>query len=166
MGNEIINMDQLLQITQNTAMSVSAQSKQMGLILDNINDMKQDMSVIKDEMEVLKHETTVNRHQVTRLQNAIYQRVAKLLGLQFDGGRVADQSIVTDMRYRSKFISRCYVDARRKSKLGTPCYATLKCDFQETLDYIEAWEPEVKGGVEGYKDYLDMRREERESRIA
>lgn len=166
MSNEIINMDQLLQITQNTAMSVSAQSKQMGLILGNINDLKQDVSAIKDEMEVLKHETTVTRHQACRLQNAIHQRVAMLLGLQFDGGRVSDESIGTDKRYRGGFISRCYMDARRKSKLGTPYYATLRCDFQDTLDYIEAWEPEVEGGVEGYKDYLDMRRDERESRIA
>ena len=159
MGNDIINMDQLLQITQNTAMSVSAQSKQMGLILGNINDLKQDVSVIKDEMEMLKHEVTVNRNQANRLQSAIHQRVAMLLGIKFDGGKVAAESISTEKNYRGGFISRCYTDARRMSRLGTPYYATLRCDFQDVLDYIEAWEPEVEGGVEGYKAYLDIRRD-------
>lgn len=166
MSAEIINMDQLLQITQNTAMSVSAQSKQMGLILGNINDLKQDVSAIKDEMEVLKHETTVTRNQANRLQTAIHQRVNLVLGIQFSGGKVANEFIDVDKKYRGGFISRCYWDARRKSRLGTPYYTTLRCDFQETLDYIEAWEPEVEGGVEGYKDYLDDRREERKTQKA
>lgn len=34
------------------------------------------------------------------------------------------------------------------------------------MEYIEAWEPEVAGGIDGYKHYLDIRREEREKNNA
>ena len=166
MANETFDMNQLLQITQNTAMSVNAQSKQMGLILGTVEELKQDVGEIKNEMEVLKHETTVTRFQANRIQSAIHTRVAEILKLEFDGGKVADGSIKTDAKYRGGFISRCYTDARRKSKLGTPYYATLRCDFNEVIEYVAAWVPEVSGGVDGYKRYLDIRREERQKKSA
>lgn len=162
--NDKVDLNQLLQITQNTAMSVSAQSEQMGLVLRTVNDLKEDVSSIKDEMSVLKHETTVTRAQANRIQSAIHDRVNKLLGIAFDGGKVADSSIRTDVLYRSGFLSRCYADSRKRSKLGTPYYATLRCDFNEVMEYIEAWEPEVAGGIDGFKQYLDIRREERMKR--
>ena len=162
--SDTIDMSQLLQITQNTAMSVNAQSKQMGLVLGTVEDLKQDVGEIKTELDVLKHETVVTRFQANRIQAAIHGRVAELLKLEFDGGKVADSSVGTDKKYRGGFISRCYTDARRKSKLGTPYYATLRCDFNEVIEYIEAWEPEVSGGVDGYKHYLDIRREERQKK--
>jgi len=161
-SNETIDISQLLQITQNTAMSVNAQSQQMGLVLSTVEGLKQDVGSIKQEMDVLKRETTVTRIQANHIQSAIHSRVAELLKLKFDGGKVAVGSIGTDAKYRGGFISRCYTDARRKSKLGTPYYATLRCDYNEVMEYIEAWEPEVSGGKEGYKRYLDIRREERE----
>lgn len=164
MSNETVNMNQLLQITQNTAMSVNAQAKQMGLILGTVEELKQDVGSIKGELANLKQETTVTRFQANRIQSAIHSRVASLLKLKFDGGKVADESIETDHKYRGGFISRCYTDARRKSKLGTPYYMTLRCDFNEVIEYIESWEPEVSGGKDGYKHYLDIRREEREKR--
>ena len=166
MSNETFDMDQLLQITQNTAMSVNAQSKQMGLILGTVEDLKQDVNSIKDEMSILKQETAVTRAQANRIQSSIHARVVELLKLDFDGGKVADGSIGTDERYRGGFISRCYTDARRRSKLGTPYYATLRCDFKEVMEYIEAWVPEVSGGIDGYKRYLDIRREERRKKGA
>ena len=161
MSSETVDMSQLLQITQNTAMSVSAQAKQMGLVLSSIGELRQDVSGIKDELTILKQETTVTRAQANRIQSAIHGRVAELLKLKFDGGKVADSHVPTDKRYRGGFLSRCYTDSRRKSKLGTPYYMTLRCDFNEVMEYIEAWEPEVSGGVDGYKRYLDIRREER-----
>lgn len=164
--NDMVDMNQLLQITQNTAMSVSAQSKQMGLVLSTVNDLKEDVSSIKNEMAVLKQETTVTRAQANRIQSAIHARVNELLRIEFEGGRVADESVGDEQRYRGGFISRCYTDSRKRSKLGTPYYATLRCDFKEVMEYIEAWEPEVAGGINGYKRYLDIRREEREKRMA
>ena len=166
MSNEPFDMNKLLQITQNTAMSVNAQSKQMGLLIGTVEELKQDVGEVKQEIGILKHEITVTRSQANRIQSAIHNRVAELLKLEFDGGKVADSSIETDSKYRSGFLSRCYTDARRKSKLGNPYYSTLRCDFNEVMEYIEAWEPEVSGGRDGYKRYLDIRREERQKKSA
>jgi hypothetical protein len=164
MGKETVDMSQLLQITQNTAMSVNAQSKQMGLILGTVEDLKQDMGEIKNEMEVLKRETTITRPMCRRIRKAVMNRVNTVLEIEFDGGKVAEGSIKTDLLYRGGFISRCYTDAKNHSKMGESYSETLKVDFDEVVKYIEAWIPEVDGGVEGYKHYLDIRREEREKK--
>ena len=160
MSNETVDMNQLLRITQNTAMSVNEQSKQMGLILGTVEELKQDVGSIKQEVEVLKSETTVTRAQAARIKKAIHSRVAYVLKLEYDGGRVGDRWIGKDKRYRGAFLTRAWVDAKYRSKCGDPYYTTLKADFAEVMDYIDAWEPEVKGGVEGYKHYLDIRHKE------
>ena len=164
MSNETVDMSQLLQITQNTAMSVNAQSKQMGLILGTVEELKQDVGSIKQEMEVLKRETTITRPMCRRIRKAVMNQVNKVLKIEFDGGKVADECIETDVLYRGGFISRCYTDAKNHSKMGESYSETLKVDFDEVMRYIESWIPEVEGGVEGYKHYLDIRREEREKR--
>jgi hypothetical protein len=67
-----------------------------------------------------------------------------------------------DKYYRGGFISRCYADARKYSRLGNPYYTTLARDVEETIHYIENWFPEISydglTGVEAYKRYLDARR--------
>lgn len=155
-----------MQMMRLTASNINGLSQQMGLVNARIDEQVRRVDRIEERFEerfdAVEAELTINRAQANRLQTAIHQRVAVVLKLNFEGGVVADGSISTDRKYRGAFISRCYTDARRKSKLGTPYYATLRCDFQETMDYIEAWEPEVNGGVEGYKRYLDIRREERQ----
>lgn len=95
---------------------------------------------------------------------AVMNRVNEVLKIDFEGGRVADDSIITDQLYRGGFISRLYTDAKNHSKMGESYTETLKVDFGEVMDYIGAWEPEVDGGTDGYKHYLDIRREERSKR--
>lgn len=165
------DIDGLKELMSLTARNVYAQSEQIGQLLGTVVELKQDfgsvkreISTIKDDLGDVKQELTVTRFQANRIQSAIYNRVAELLKLDFDGGKVANGSIEMEERYRGGFISRCYTDARRKSKLGTPYYATLRCDFKEVMEYIEAWEPEVKGGRDGYMQYLDIRREKRSDR--
>ena len=154
----------LMQMMRLTASNINGLSQQMGLVNARIDEQGRRVDRIEERVDAVEAELTINRAQANRLQAAIHQRVAVVLKLNFEGGVVADGSISTDKKYRGAFISRCYTDARRKSKLGTPYYATLRCDFQETMDYIEAWEPEVGGGVDGYKRYLDIRREERQKK--
>lgn len=154
----------LLQMMQLAAANINGLSKQMGLVNARIDEHSKRIDRVEERVDKVESELTVNRAQANRLQSAIHQRVTDVLKLEFDGGKVADGSIKTDKRYRGGFISRCYTDARRKSKLGTPYYATLRCDFHEVMDYIKAWEPEVSGGVDGYKHYLDIRREERQKK--
>ena len=160
MGNELVDMSQLLQITKNTAMNINGLSQQMGLINARMNTFNDRLDSIQESVDGVKAEITVTRSQANRLRRSIHERVAVVLKLKREGGRVADCSIHDDTAYRKAFISRLYFDAREKSKLGTPYYDTLRADFAETMDYINAWFPEVEGGTEGYKRYLDIRHKE------
>lgn len=161
MSNEIVNMNELLQVTQNTAMSVNSLSEQMGLMVGRVNENTKRIVALEDRMTSHERSETITRIQDKRLVSEIHSRVAYLLKIEYEGGRVADNSVSDDINYRGAFINRCYVDARNKSKLGQPHYATLKVDFDEVLEYVSSWVPEVEGGTEGYKHYLDIRREER-----
>lgn len=150
----------LLQIVRLTAMNVNGMSQQMGLLNARMNTMGERMGKIEERQDKLDAEMTVTRAQAARIKKAIHSRVAYVLKLEYDGGRVGDRWIGKDKRYRGAFLTRAWVDAKYRSKCGDPYYTTLKADFAEVMDYIDAWEPEVKGGVEGYKHYLDVRHKE------
>lgn len=166
MSNEITLTDasDLLKVAQSTAMSVSMQAKQMGIMLDRISDHERKLTELEDRIIVTEQETTISRAQCRRIRKAVVNRVNAVLKIKLDGGKVADESVATEVRYRGGFISRLYTDAKNHSKMGESYTETLKVDFNEVMDYINAWEPEVDGGTEGYKRYLDIRREERAKR--
>ena len=154
----------LLKLAQLNTMSINGLSKQMGLMSDRIDEMASRMDGHDNRLDVLEHNVTINRAESRRIRKAVMSRVNYLLEIKFEGGKVAKESIATDQLYRGPFISRCYTDAKSHSKMGDSYPETLKTDFNEVLEYIEAWTPEVDGGVEGYKRYLDIRREERMKR--
>lgn len=166
--NEIILSDatDLLKIAQLNTMNINGLSQQMGLISDRMDEMARRMDGHDNRLGVLEHNTTINRAESRRIRKSVMSRVNYLLKIKFEGGKVADESIADDVRYRGPFVSRCYTDAKNHSKMGDSYPETLKADFDEVLKYIESWEPEVDGGVDGYKRYLDIRREERMKKSA
>ena len=143
---------------------IQGQSEQIGVMNSRLNKFSERMDGMCDDLDTLKRETTITRPMCRRIRKAVMSRVNKLLEIEYEGGRVADECIKTDTLYRGGFISRCYTDAKNHSKMGESYSETLKVDFDEVMKYIEAWKPEVEGGVEGYKHYLDIRREEREKK--
>lgn len=151
----------LLKLAQLNTMNINGLSQQMGLVNDRLDEAMRRMDGLDNDVAELKHNTTINRAESKRIKKAVMSRVNYLLKIEFEGGRVADSSIVVDQLYRGQFVSRCYTDAKNHSKMGDSYPETLKVDFNEVLEYIESWVPEVDGGVEGYKRYLDIRREER-----
>lgn len=156
----------LLRLAQLNTMNINGLSQQMGLVNDRMDEIVRRMDGHDNDIATLKSNTTINRAESRRIQKSVRSRVNYLLKIKFDGGKVADESIADDVLYRGGFISRCYTDAKNHSKMGDSYPETLKADFAEVLEYIEAWVPEVDGGVEGYKRYLDIRREERMKREA
>ena len=156
------NGSEVLRSMQLAANNINGLSQQMGIVNARLIEQGQRIDRIEERQDKIDAEVTITRNQSSRIRSAIYGRVAQLLKLEYDGGKVADSSVEADARYRGGFISRCYTDARHKSKLGTPYYATLRRDFDEVFDYIRSWEPEVSGGTDGYKRYLDLRRSKRE----
>lgn len=157
-NEEIMNMLQL------AAFNNKQVSEQMGLMVKKVGDMEGRVEVIEDRMQKYEDRVRVSRSQAQEIRNAIHKRVDTILNIEHEGGVVSDSSVAADVRYKGGFISRCYKDARENSRLGTPYYETLTKDFDETMEYIEGWRPNVDGGVEGYKRYLDIRRNEK-SRI-
>lgn len=163
MANDIITTENSdpMKMLQLAAVNINGLSQQMGLMNDRMDEIVRRMDGHDNRMMTLEHNTTINRAESKRIRKAVMARVNYLLKIEFEGGRVADSSIVTDQLYRGPFVSRCYTDAKNHSKMGDSYPETLKVDFNEVMEYIDAWEPEVDGGVEGYKRYLDIRREER-----
>ena len=151
----------LLKLAQLNTMNINGLSKQMGLMNERMDTIVQRVDGHENRLDVLEHDITINRAQIRRIKKSVMSRVNYLLKIEFDGGKVAESSIADDVRYRGPFVTRCYADAKNHSKMGESYPETLKVDFGEVIDYIESWVPEVDGGVEGYKHYLDIRREER-----
>lgn len=165
MSNEQLAIPQqtadLLKVAQLNTMNINGLSQQMGLLNDRMDEIVRRLDSHDNDLIIVKQNTTINRAESRRIKKAVMSRVNYLLKIKFDGGKVADESIADDVRYRGPFVSRCYSDAKNHSKMGESYPETLKVDFAEVLDYIEAWVPEVDGGVDGYKHYIDIRREER-----
>jgi hypothetical protein len=156
-------MDNITEIVNQTAMNLSSVSKQMGLVVSQVQALtthqnEQDIRMDQIEANMQKYEDRIRltREQSRTIRNAIHKRASEVLGIERDeSGRVKDECIVTDVKYFGKFVSRIYRDARCNSKLGTPYTETYQKDYIETLDYIHDWAPVE--GVSGLKDYFDKR---------
>lgn len=163
MKNEIMNQEpDMYQMMQMATMNISNLGKQMGVISEQLTNFNSRLSGIENRMQKYEDSTLANRDMCRRIKNAIHARVNKLLGIAYQDGVVTADSMYSDKYYRGGFISRCYADARRYSRLGTPYYTTLARDVEEVIHYIENWFPEISfdglTGVEAYKRYLDARR--------
>ena len=168
MSNELTvvegQMKGVLESLQKAAWISENTSRQMGLLNDRVAEHDRDIADLKHRMEVREQREIVNTHQRRQIKRAVMNRVNHLLGIKFEDGRVADRCVADEQRYRGGFISRCYTDCKKKGRMGDPYSETLAVDYDDVIEAIEAWVPDVEDGTEGYKRYLDIRREERESR--
>lgn len=168
--NEIMNMDDITKALSLAAVTSQRISEQMGLVNARIDatESKIDKLIEKQDatdrrMKNYEDRLHVTRSQRKRIKQAAHNRVEYLLGMRKEGGVLDRQSLFADKYYRKAFIGKCYTDARRESRLGDSIEETLVRDFEEVIDYIGTWTPAVsfegRIGVEGYKAYLDARRE-------
>ena len=157
-------------IVEQTALNVQAVVSQMGVLVAGFNDLKNHMNTTDQAIERLdtrmdgwEERERISVSDSRRLKLAIHSRCFYILGIKHSKGVVSEKSMSDYKKYFAKFCSRCYTDARNKSRLGTPYYDTRKQDFEETMKYIENWEPEVSfGGFTGtvtYKMYLNSLQE-------
>ena len=154
--------DDLLNIVRTTAMNVNSISEQMGLINTAVNEHTRRIVALESRLDGHERTETINRAQGRQMKRAVLSRVRELLEIKLESGKVADESIETDVLYTSGFRNRLYFDAKTHSKMGETYPETLRVDFDEVMQYISSWYPEgVPGGVDGYKRYLDIRRDER-----
>lgn len=140
-----VDLDKLLQITQNTAMSNSALSKQMGVMSEKVAG--DSLRIDKLETRMAKHEQTVTLtgYQAKQVYGAVHSRVADLL--REDGG---------SSPYYGRFCRKCWTDAKKHSKMAQDYKFTLQADFDEVMDFIDQWYPHGYSGADGYKAHLDQ----------
>ena len=155
---------ELMNVVKQTAFNVETISDQMGIITSEVKNLKLEqirladgLDKVNSRMQKYEDNVRVTRHQAQNLRNTIHAKAATLLEIEYkDGIITTERGLYNDKYYRSGFISRLYVDARKQSRLGTPYTETLQRDYEECLKFIADWNPPT--GVEGYKRYLDARR--------
>lgn len=160
-----LSTNEVMEMLKLSAMTSQRVSEQMGLITTKVSNLEGKVTVLEDDFQTFKANEKINRSQGKNIKRSVIGRVNTILKIRFDGGRVADDCIETDRKYRGGFISRCYNDAKRAGVMAECYWETPKKDYDECLEYINAWVPQVDGGVEKYKEYLDIRREEREAKM-
>lgn len=160
-----MNGTEMMQLMQQATLNISSLGEQMGVIKRTVSDVSSRVAAVENRMQSYEDRLRLTRDQARRVKGAIHERVNYILEIEHDSGVVARECLSDDKKYRGKFISRCYHDARTHSRLGTPYYETFQRDYDEVLEYIKLWEPEVDfdglSGTEAYKRYLDIRAEEK-----
>ena len=130
-NNSNYDMQQILNITGQTAMNIQAMSKQMGIVTTAINSLTDDVSIIKTDIDQLKLNEEVTTTQAEVIIEVATKRTVQILG----------EDALERQKYFRIFIKKLYSDARHYAGLGNKIARTKKGDFQRVIDYIESWVP-------------------------
>lgn len=131
MTNGNFDMQQLINITGQTAMNLNNMSKQLGVVATAVNSLTDDVSAIKDDIFQLKMNEEITTTQQETIIELARKRVLEIIG---------DDPLEVK-KYFKIFIQRLYKDTRQNAGLGSKIARTKKCDYQRCIDYIEAWIP-------------------------
>lgn len=148
------------QIEANTANIIQV-SHQTNAAKIDIGTLDTRLVNVEEDVKTIKDNEKVSRSQRRKIKQTLLSRVGEILKLKYEGGVLADESIPTAKKYRQGFIMRAYTDAKRKGVMEDPVEETPKRNFQTCIEYLEAWTPEVRGGIAGYMRYLDKLRKDR-----
>ena len=129
--NGNFDMQQLMNITGQTAMNLNNMSKQLGVVASAVNSLTDDVSTIKDDIFQLKMNEEITTTQQETIIELARKRVLEIIG---------DDPLEVK-KYFKIFIQRLYKDTRQNAGLGSKIARTKKCDYQRCVDYIEAWIP-------------------------
>ena len=129
--NEKFDMQQLMNITGQTAMNLNNMSKQLGVVASAVNSLTDDVSTIKDDIFQLKMNEEITTTQQETIIELARKRVLEIIG---------DDPLEVK-KYFKIFIQRLYKETRQNAGLGSKIARTKKCDYQRCIDYIEAWIP-------------------------
>lgn len=143
------DMQQLMNITGQTAMNVNHLSRQVGIIATAVDGIRTDVDSLTNRMDNLELKEEITTEQAATIQRTVHKRVYDAIGHDKD-----------DLaKYTRIFSKRLYNDARKYAGLGSPYHATKKENYQRVLDYIEAWSP--TGGCMELKKEADKKAEAR-----
>ena len=125
------DMQQLMNITGQTAMNVNNMSRQLGIVASAVDTLTGDVISIKDDILQLKMNEEITTTQQETIIELARKRVLEIIG---------DDPLEVK-KYFKIFIQRLYKDTRQNAGLGSKIARTKKCDYQRCIDYIEAWIP-------------------------
>ena len=131
--NEIANFDmqQLMNITGQTAMNVDNMSRQLGIVVNAVNTLTDDVNTIKADIFQLKENEEITTTQQETINELAKKRVIEIIG----------DDPLEIQKYLRIFIQRLYKETRQNAGLGSKVSRTKKCDYQRCIDYMEAWIP-------------------------
>lgn len=131
--NEIANFDmqQLMNITGQTAMNVDNMSRQLGIVINAVNTLTDDVNTIKADIFQLKENEEITTTQQETINELAKKRVIEIIG----------DDPLEIQKYLRIFIQRLYKETRQNAGLGSKVSRTKKCDYQRCIDYMEAWIP-------------------------
>jgi len=153
MGNEIVDINQLLQVTQNTAMNVNGLSQQMGVVSNKLVSIDKRVSSLETNFETFKNNEILNSSQRRNIPRAVKARVSHLLKIKWSKGKPTKECESDYFKYYKGFIARLYSDAKNYAKMADDYRDTKQVDYEGVMEYIESWKP--SSGVEEHKRYLD-----------
>lgn len=125
------DMQQLMNITGQTAMNLNNMGKQLGIVTTAVNGLTDDVNIIKAKIEKIEF-----NEEITTDQNNAIIETAKKRVCQIIGGDAFEIK-----KYFRIFVMRLYTDARKYAGLGSKISRTRKGAFQRCINYIEAWIP-------------------------
>jgi hypothetical protein len=125
------DFQQLMDITGKTAMNANRMSEQLGIIATAVDSIRTDVDSLTGRIDLLEQKEEITTTQVEEIRKSACKRVYEILG---------DDKIMHAKYYRT-FIGHLYRDMRRYAGLGSSISRTRKCEYQNCIDKIEAWNP-------------------------
>ena len=130
-NNENFDMQQLMNITGQTAMNVNNISRQLGVVAMAVNTLTDDVNSMKEDIFQLKENEEITTTQQEMINELAKKRVLEIIG----------NDPLEIKKYFRIFVQRLYKDTRQNAGLGSKIARTKKCDYQRCVDYMEAWIP-------------------------
>lgn len=130
-NNENFDMQQLMNITGQTAMNVNNISRQLGVVAIAVNTLTDDVNSMKEDIFQLKENEEITTTQQEMINELAKKRVLEIIG----------NDPLEIKKYFRIFVQRLYKDTRQNAGLGSKIARTKKCDYQRCVDYMEAWIP-------------------------
>lgn len=143
--NNNFDLQTIVNLIGSNALTTNQLSKQMGIVITNIDELRADMNGMKNDIEDLKYNAEITSEQAKRINLLARKRVYEILG----------EDEYERTKYYRTFIMRCYHDCRVEAGLGHCISATKKGDYQRAVNYIEGWLP--KNGITRLKNEIDER---------
>lgn len=129
--NGNFDIQQLMNITGQTAMNVNNMSRQLGIVANAVDTIRDDVGTLTNRIDDLELNEEITTAQCEMIRELSEKRIVEILG----------NDSLERQKYFRIFIGRLYSDAKKNMCLGSKIDRTKKRDYQRVVDYIEAWIP-------------------------